>query len=89
MCMLGTAISQLFFFKSNAPRFGTAPLYWTNTYNLALYLSFSSYFVILTTYPAGKWLARVLPDKRIYLYKWSFSLNPGEWNRKEHLLGQS
>lgn len=85
--MLGTAISQLFFFKSNAPRFALALNSPFTPHNLALFTSFSSYFVILTTYPAGKWLARVLPDKRIYLYKWSFSLNPGEWNRKEHLLG--
>jgi hypothetical protein len=53
----------------------------------ALY-SFSSYFVILVTYPAGKWLAQVLPDKRIRFLRWSFSLNPGQWNYKEHLLGK-
>ena len=89
MCMLGTAISQLFFFKSNAPRFLAS----RGLIELILLTSgsirrFSSYFVILVTYPAGKWLAQVLPDKRIRFLRWSFSLNPGPWSYKEHLLGE-
>ncbi|KAF9507706.1 hypothetical protein BS47DRAFT_1351209 [Hydnum rufescens UP504] len=67
MCVLNSAISQLFYFKSNAP-------------------SFSAYFVILVTHPAGKWLAKILPDRIINVHKWTFSLNPGAWSIKEHLL---
>ncbi|KAF8318464.1 OPT superfamily oligopeptide transporter [Clavulina sp. PMI_390] len=67
MGVLGASISQLFYFKSNAP-------------------SFSAYFVILITHPAGKWLAKVLPDRRVGVGRWSFSLNPGAWNPKEHML---
>ncbi|BGP17800.1 hypothetical protein JCM10213_001699 [Rhodosporidiobolus nylandii] len=57
LCIFGAAVSQLFFFKSNAP-------------------SFSSFFIILISYPLGKWMERLLPD----------SLNPGPFGKKEHLL---
>ncbi|GAA5981396.1 hypothetical protein JCM11641_005307 [Rhodosporidiobolus odoratus] len=57
LCVFGAAVSQLFFFKSNAP-------------------SFSSFFIILISFPLGKWLDKILPD----------SLNPGPFNKKEHLL---
>lgn len=86
MCMLGTAISQLFYFKSNAPRYAINGYLCMFSYYYFIG-SFSSYFVILVTHPAGKWLAKVLPDRKIHVYRWSFSLNPGAWSRKEHLLG--
>ncbi|GAA6003702.1 hypothetical protein JCM10207_003554 [Rhodosporidiobolus poonsookiae] len=57
LCVFGAAVSQLFFFKSNAP-------------------SFSSFFVILISFPLGKWMDRLLPD----------NLNPGPFSKKEHLL---
>ncbi|GAA5832438.1 hypothetical protein JCM11251_006454 [Rhodosporidiobolus azoricus] len=59
LCVFGAAVSQLFFFKSNAP-------------------SFSSFFIILLSYPLGKWSIwkRILPD----------SLYTGPFNKKEHLL---
>ncbi|EPQ31156.1 uncharacterized protein PFL1_01344 [Pseudozyma flocculosa PF-1] len=66
-CVIGAAVSQLFFYKSNSP-------------------SFSTYFVILISLPVGKWLARKLPDKTIWIGPWSFELNPGPFSIKEHML---
>ncbi|GAA5852429.1 hypothetical protein JCM8547_006778 [Rhodosporidiobolus lusitaniae] len=57
LCVFGAAVSQLFFFKSNAP-------------------SFSSFFIILISYPIGKWSDRFLPER----------VNPGPFKAKEHLL---
>ncbi|GJN90368.1 hypothetical protein Rhopal_003379-T1 [Rhodotorula paludigena] len=57
LCIFGASVSQIFFFKSNAP-------------------SFSSFFIILLSYPLGKLSDRVLPD-------W---LNPGPFGKKEHML---
>ncbi|CED83030.1 Sexual differentiation process protein ISP4 [Phaffia rhodozyma] len=44
--------------------------------------SFSSYFVILASHPLGKFMAAYLPRKKLM----GFSLNPGPFNIKEHLL---
>ena len=60
-------MSQLFFYKSNAP-------------------SFSTYFVILVTLPLARWMAHVLPDRRVRLFGWNFQLNPGPFSVKEHVL---
>ncbi|KNC97645.1 OPT family small oligopeptide transporter [Spizellomyces punctatus DAOM BR117] len=40
----------------------------------------------LLSFPMGKFLARVLPDKSVTVYKWTFSLNPGPFSQKEHVL---
>ena len=88
MCVLNSAISQLFYFKSNAPRCEKCMLSHDRYLCGNVVTSFSSYFIILVTHPAGKWLAKVLPGRTIYWHKWSFSLNPGEWSIKEHLLGR-
>ncbi|KAG2181569.1 hypothetical protein INT44_008384 [Umbelopsis vinacea] len=47
---------------------------------------YSVFFVQIVTHWAGKWLARVLPNKVINLYLFSFNLNPGPFSRKEHVL---
>lgn len=57
LCIFGASISQLFFFKSNAP-------------------SFSSFFIILISYPLGKWFDKLLP----------VSLQRGPFGKKEHML---
>lgn len=57
LCIFGASISQLFFFKSNAP-------------------SFSSFFIILVSYPLGKWFDKLLP----------VSLQRGPFGKKEHML---
>lgn len=38
------------------------------------------------TDPLGKFLAKVLPSRRFSLLGREFSLNPGPFNRKEHML---
>lgn len=42
----------------------------------------------IVTLPLGKFMAAVLPEKQIKIpcTKWSFSLNPGPFNLKEHVL---
>ncbi|KAF2323848.1 hypothetical protein GH714_000818 [Hevea brasiliensis] len=42
----------------------------------------------IVTLPIGKFMAAVLPNKQIKipLTRWSFSLNPGPFNLKEHVL---
>ncbi|XP_042448100.1 oligopeptide transporter 5-like [Zingiber officinale] len=51
-------------------------------------LSISSVCVQILALPIGRWMARVLPPAiiRIPLLNWSFSLNPGPFNMKEHVL---
>jgi len=51
------SVSQIFFFKSNAP-------------------SFSSFFIILLSFPLGRLSDRFFPE----------SLVPGPFGKKEHLL---
>jgi hypothetical protein len=36
--------------------------------------------------PVGKFMARALPDKRFKLFGREHSLNPGKFNKKEHML---
>ncbi|KAJ7697833.1 OPT oligopeptide transporter [Mycena rosella] len=48
--------------------------------------NFSTFFVILVSDPMGRFLARTLPDYRVPLGRFSFSLNPGPWSTKEHAL---
>ncbi|KAE8214885.1 hypothetical protein CF327_g1737 [Tilletia walkeri] len=68
LCVLGAAVAQTFFYKSNSP-------------------SFSSYFVIIVSLPTGRWLARALPPRIVRVpFIGSFSLNPGPFSIKEHLL---
>ncbi|BGP49697.1 hypothetical protein JCM10450v2_005602 [Rhodotorula kratochvilovae] len=57
LCIFGASVSQIFFFKSNAP-------------------SFSSFFIILLSYPLGRLSDRFFPE-------W---LVPGPFGKKEHLL---
>ncbi|GAA6026094.1 hypothetical protein JCM8202_002520 [Rhodotorula sphaerocarpa] len=57
LCIFGASVSQLFFFKSNAP-------------------SFSSFFIILLSYPLGTWSDKILPA----------SLRSGPFRKKEHML---
>ena len=65
--IMGAAMSQVFFFKSNSPQF-------------------SSYAVILVTLPLGRWLANALPTRQWRIFGFSFTLNPGPFSIKEHIL---
>ncbi|XP_042448121.1 oligopeptide transporter 5-like [Zingiber officinale] len=51
-------------------------------------ISVNSIFVQILALPVGRWMARVLPPTiiRIPLLDWSFSLNPGPFNMKEHVV---
>ncbi|GJJ75293.1 hypothetical protein EMPS_07651 [Entomortierella parvispora] len=48
--------------------------------------SFSIFFVNLASYAIGKAMARTLPSTSVSLGGFSFSLNPGPFNIKEHCL---
>lgn len=50
------------------------------------YQSLSSYAVQLLSWGMGDAMARYLPTKKYTVLGWSFSLNPGPWNAKEHAL---
>lgn len=48
---------------------------------------YSVFFVQICSNYVGVWLAKVLPAKTIWLpFGGSFSLNPGPWGTKEHVL---
>ncbi|KAG9327773.1 hypothetical protein KVV02_000219 [Mortierella alpina] len=48
--------------------------------------TYSIFFVNLVTYSMGKFMARVLPEKKISVFGYEMSLNPGPFNIKEHAL---
>ncbi|CAG8652084.1 3835_t:CDS:10 [Cetraspora pellucida] len=47
---------------------------------------YSIFFVLLVSYIVGRWMASVLPVDEFKFYKWKFTLNPGPFNVKEHVL---
>ncbi|KAJ5726535.1 Oligopeptide transporter OPT superfamily [Penicillium malachiteum] len=47
---------------------------------------YSVFFVQIACHYAGHFLAKILPAWKIGLGNWSFSLNPGPWSIKEHVL---
>ncbi|CAG8792267.1 15210_t:CDS:10 [Gigaspora margarita] len=40
-------------------------------------LAYSIFFVILVSYIVGKWMEKILPNKKFRIKNWEFSLNPG------------
>ena len=52
------------------------------------YAPYSIFFVQIASSYVGDWLAKVLPTRAIRLpfTRWSFSLNPGPFSVKEHVL---
>lgn len=48
--------------------------------------AYSIFFVQIACHATGKWLAAVLPNRRIRVLGYSFLLNPGPWNIKETTL---
>ena len=48
--------------------------------------SFSGFLIILLSYPAGHWMAQILPKRTFSLLGYSFTLNPGPFSVKEHVL---
>ncbi|CAG8539472.1 20976_t:CDS:10 [Dentiscutata erythropus] len=51
----------------------------------SLILVYSVFFVILVSYIMGKWLEKILPNKKFRIKNWEFNLNPGPFNYKEHV----
>ncbi|GLJ41294.1 hypothetical protein SUGI_0854740 [Cryptomeria japonica] len=51
-------------------------------------LTVSAIFAQIVVLPAGRFMAAVLPERpvRVPLISWEFSLNPGPFNMKEHVL---
>jgi len=49
-------------------------------------LYISSLSVQIVVLPLGKFMAACLPSKTVRIMGWSFSLNPGPFNLKEHVL---
>ncbi|ABN68038.1 oligopeptide transporter protein [Scheffersomyces stipitis CBS 6054] len=45
--------------------------------------AYSIFFVQIASHWVGKWLARVLPHKKVKIGRFSFNLNPGPWSIKE------
>ncbi|KAF2164176.1 hypothetical protein M409DRAFT_68072 [Zasmidium cellare ATCC 36951] len=52
------------------------------------YAPYSVFFVQIASNYVGIWLAKVLPKKPITVpgTRWKFSMNPGPWTTKEHVL---
>ncbi|RDL38670.1 Uncharacterized protein BP5553_03010 [Venustampulla echinocandica] len=52
------------------------------------YAPYSIFFVQIASNYVGDWLARFLPDWRVRIpfSKWSFTLNPGPFSVKEHVM---
>lgn len=48
--------------------------------------TFPVFFVILVSLPLGRLLARILPKYTVPLGRFSFSLNPGPFSIKEHVI---
>lgn len=49
-------------------------------------ISIYSYLIQFLAFPCGLFMAKVLPTTRIPLGRFSFTLNPGPFNQKEHIL---
>lgn len=59
-----------------------ATMYYFKPYSSTL----TSYAVQLLSWGMGSFMARYLPRRSVRVFGWSFSLNPGPWNAKEHAL---
>ena len=45
-----------------------------------------SYVSQVVSYPLGVFMHKTLPTRQFSLFRWRFSLNPGPFNHKEHML---
>lgn len=50
------------------------------------YQDLGSFTVQLLSWGMGDAMARYLPTRRFRIFGWSFTMNPGPWNAKEHAL---
>ncbi|CAI9087124.1 OLC1v1021117C1 [Oldenlandia corymbosa var. corymbosa] len=49
-------------------------------------LTISAILMQIGVLPVGKFMAATLPTRKFGFYKWSFTLNPGPFNIKEHVV---
>jgi hypothetical protein len=49
-------------------------------------ISISKVVCQILAYPFGKGMAAILPRHKFNVFGWRFTLNPGPFNRKEHML---
>ncbi|KAM0345718.1 hypothetical protein ACHAPU_006071 [Fusarium lateritium] len=49
-------------------------------------INLSTHMVQLLSLPLGILMARWLPERKFRVFRWEFSLNPGPFNQKEHIL---
>jgi OPT oligopeptide transporter protein len=49
-------------------------------------ISISSIVAQLLSYPVGKAWGKYMPNREIKIFGWTFNLNPGPFNMKEHTL---
>ncbi|KAF4983581.1 hypothetical protein FZEAL_1031 [Fusarium zealandicum] len=49
-------------------------------------ISISTYVVQLLSMPLGVLMAKWLPTRKFHVGRWKFSLNPGPFNQKEHVM---
>ncbi|KDO78544.1 hypothetical protein CISIN_1g004659mg [Citrus sinensis] len=49
-------------------------------------LTISAILMQIAVLPIGKFMARILPNKEFQVLGWRFSLNPGPFNIKEHVI---
>lgn len=49
-------------------------------------LTISAILMQIAVLPIGKFMASTLPKKQFRFLRWSFSLNPGPFNMKEHVI---
>lgn len=49
-------------------------------------ISLRASVVQLLLYPSGELMARILPKKKLKIWRWTINLNPGPWNYKEQML---
>ncbi|CAN6597051.1 oligopeptide transporter 1 [Trichomonascus vanleenenianus] len=47
--------------------------------------AYSIFFVQIASHWCGKWMAKVLPNKEVKIWRWKFNLNPGPWSIKENV----
>lgn len=49
-------------------------------------IAISSIVAQLLSYPVGKAWGKYMPNREIKIFRWTFNLNPGPFNMKEHAL---
>lgn len=49
-------------------------------------LQFGAYAVQILSWGTGYAMAKYLPTRQFNIFRWTFSLNPGPFNQKEHAL---